>query len=260
MEVHNLLSGHTQPNLSFPRRRFWAFYAFLYDAVWNSLVAHRVSDALIHSLGSPQVVLDFGCGTGLISSALSTRGHRVTAVDPSTSMVVRAIKRAAADEYHVSTSIPDHSKFDSAIVVNVLQISNNPREILCHVLDRTRGCVIAVWPEDGVRLIDLARWEWQGVSSILRTIRAAVFRVAVGIPGILIGARRQSDPELRAIAIALAQGHERDIEFHCISRTGCVAAVFRSTQVGKGANGLSNVTAQLPSTPQGNYSREVESL
>lgn len=190
----------------------------------------RITHGLLEWVTGSYDVLDFGCGTGLVAEALSARGYRVTAVDPSVAMIGRARKRNAADSYHVATRTPGDRQFDSSIIVNVLQACDDPRDVLTHVAARTSGCVIAVWPEDDVALTDLARWEWHGPSSALLVIRSTLLRIVVGIPGILLGARRQSDPVLRKSAVSVAESLGRTVVFRRIPLTGCIVAVLSAPQ------------------------------
>jgi SAM-dependent methyltransferase len=193
-----------------------------YDFIWDSVVSERISETVASLLPAGSDVLDFGCGSGLVARRLSSRDHGVVAVDSSSSMLRRAFARGAAREYLLSASVPTDRRFESAIVVNVLHLVSEPSSVLDDLLSATEGVVIAVWPEDDVSIGDLLRWERAGGASRGSVIRAAVLRVLVGAPGLVLGIRRTSERVLRDAVDAAAARHSRRIHVSGIPGTGCV--------------------------------------
>lgn len=254
------MTEKVKPHRSFPRHIFWAFYASYYDSIWDSPVTRRIAETLGELFIDEEDILDFGSGTGLISRALRNRGHRMTAVDPSQKMIERAIKRDAADEYFVAASAPTHRQFGAAMIVNLLQCSDNPRDVISDVIRQTVGPVVIVWPQDEVTLIDLARWEWQGPSTFHRVVRGIVLRVVVGVPGMLVGARRQSDAALRRIAASVADGAGWVLDVRDLPLTGCVVAVLSASHLQSAIDGPAGAVSHTPSHTRGNDILKAESL
>lgn len=207
-------------------RAFWWFYGLFYDAIWDSVVSDRLADAIASRLTRGGEVLDFGCGSGLIAGRLVRHGHRIVAVDPSATLLRKARSRQVAAEYLLSSRVPAARRFESAIVVNVLHLVTRPAPLLDRLLAATDGVVVAVWPEDEVSVGDLLRWEREGGESRSRVIRAALLRVLVGVPGLLLGIRRTPAEALSSAADAVAARHSRELAIAKIPGTGCVMTAF----------------------------------
>lgn len=68
-------------------------------------------------------IIDIGCGTGRHSIELAKRGYRVTGIDLSDSMLVRAREKAAAENLHVdfirhdARALPFRDEFDVALLI-----------------------------------------------------------------------------------------------------------------------------------------------
>lgn len=207
-------------------RAFWAYYGAFYDAIWDSAVTDRIADAVNSSLPDRTVVLDFGCGTGLISKRLVERNHQVVAVDPSRSMLSRAQAGSTATEFYLAERPPPDRQFGAAIAINVLHLADSPAQILTSLFAATNGQVIAVWPEDDVNLLDLAGWEREGGRSLAWVLRALVFRVLVGIPGVLFRVRTAAESSLRQVSVEVGAMESASIDFRSIPGSGCVMAIF----------------------------------
>lgn len=83
---HELSAAYADPRLT-----------ALYDALMNP-----PGDDTAFYLGlageAPQVILDIGCGTGLLATALAARGHEVTGADPAAAMLAVARDRPGGDQ------------------------------------------------------------------------------------------------------------------------------------------------------------------
>lgn len=107
-----------------PRFETWrtsfsgAVRADAYDAVRPSYPADAVDWALGRP-GQPCDVLDLGAGTGILTSVLSRLGHRVTAVDPSETMLARLRRREPSVRALVGTgeAVPLEDASVDAVVV-----------------------------------------------------------------------------------------------------------------------------------------------
>jgi ubiquinone/menaquinone biosynthesis C-methylase UbiE len=71
--------------------------ARLYDTVCSGRHDIDFYLALAHELGATTIV-DVGCGTGLLATELAGRGHRVTGVDPSRTMLAVARSRPGHEQ------------------------------------------------------------------------------------------------------------------------------------------------------------------
>ena len=86
-------TGDLEPDQQ-PRR--WDDYVALYEEVFEPLTQCFAGSAIAALALEPQShVLDSGAGTGGAALELARRGHRVTAIDASTAMVVRIKDRAS---------------------------------------------------------------------------------------------------------------------------------------------------------------------
>ena len=209
-------------------RFFWSYYAAFYDRIWDSAVTERIAGAVGDRLQRDDTVLDFGCGTGLISGRLAARGHRVVAVDPSRAMLGRARSGHRAAEFVLADRPQKGRRFGAVIAVNVLHLAASPERVLESLFAVTDGLVIAVWPEDDVSLGDLARWERDGGKSAGWVLRAAACRILVGIPGVLFRVRTVLEADLRRASAEVGAKASRVVEFTPIPGTGCVMATFTS--------------------------------
>lgn len=180
-------------------------------------------------------VLDFGCGSGLIAHRLRQQDHSVIAVDPSETMLNRARARGVAVEYLVASSVPPGRRFESAVVVNVLHVLREYEPMLDNLIRATDEVVVLVWPEDGVTLVDLMRWELDGGMGLGRVIRGAILRVMVGIPGVVLNIRRNSNRALRVAVDAVAIRYSREVEVTVISGTGCIMTTLATPHLKKEA-------------------------
>ncbi|MCU1534560.1 MAG: hypothetical protein JWR53_1041 [Glaciihabitans sp.] len=205
---------------------FWAAYALVYDRIWDAPVTARIAAAVVEAIGDARSVLDLGAGTGLIAHAVTASGRTVVAVDPSGAMLRRAIGRDAAHRYIASTRPARDLRTDAAILVNVLHASRAPSDVLSVAVAATSGRIIVVWPHDDVRLRDLARWDREGGASRRAVAASLLLRIAVGLPGSLLGIRRTTDAALRELVTHAAEARGHPAEYVDIPSTGCVLATM----------------------------------
>lgn len=178
---------------------FWSVYAMVYDAVWDSPLTAAIADEAARWVDDSGVVVDLGCGTGLLSGRLG--GHRI-GVDSSGAMLRRAMSAGRVDRAVLGdvthSSLPD-SAATGVIVGNVLHLHADPRAVLDEArrLCAPGGVVFLCWPLPGldtVRLHALDRTHGRSRGSALR---AHVLRGMIGVLGSLM-------PGIRPHPVALA--------------------------------------------------------
>lgn len=78
----------------------WTEFARSYDAICSQLNCYRrMAAKILRDTEGHPLVIDAGCGTGLVSRALIERGHRVVGFDNNLAMLELALsKQAAASE------------------------------------------------------------------------------------------------------------------------------------------------------------------
>lgn len=207
---------------------FWSMYARVYDAIWDSPISDRLAAAVCSVLEPTARTLDMGCGTGLVARLLTSRGTAVIAVDPSNAMIDRCRGRSAADLYLVAAEPPEGLVWESAALINVLHVCDDAWALLSSTVSRTPGRVAVIWPHDAVSLFDLARWERSGGLGWLRVLRCAVLRLAIGVPGGILGARRRGGEDIRVILDMVAGSAARTVEVTEVEGTGCSLAVIEA--------------------------------
>jgi SAM-dependent methyltransferase len=183
------LSGATELR----QHALYAAVAHEYDDVFPRHVAEHYIDkrtGLVKQLlPMGGLVLDVGCGTGQLASAIASEGYDVFGVDLSSSMVAKARERGLSGTYAgVTTALPFAAEaFDLALTVATLHHLETPERVAATVGEMARvvkrGGVVVLWdhnpanpywpllmkrvPQDSgdERLVPLAE--------ILRDVRAA---------------------------------------------------------------------------------------
>lgn len=113
--------------------RFWATYARWYDTIWDGPVTDRVREKAHELLGSPEKVIDLGCGTGLLSAGLIDRGIEVIGVDTACGMLSRALAtRRVSRAVHAPAEATGLGSgiADAVIIANLLHLHPNPTAVL----------------------------------------------------------------------------------------------------------------------------------
>jgi SAM-dependent methyltransferase len=93
-------------------------FARYYDAIYDSVVDYNGDVRFLETVfkrfhsGKPHRLLDLGCGTGNHAIPLARRGHVVTGVDRSSSMLSLARKKAAAANLRIRFARGDMTTFE----------------------------------------------------------------------------------------------------------------------------------------------------
>jgi SAM-dependent methyltransferase len=179
-------------------RTWWRWYATVYDRLWADPLGTALACRVAEVVGDDRcrIVVDVGGGTGLLSSHLVSRGHRVLCVDPSPEMLGRAAARTAAprcvraraEALPLATGCAD-----VVVATNVVHLHADPGRVLadCLRILRPGGRLLCSWPRGG--LADIARAERRlGVRPIAGLGRV-VLRLAVHATAVLFRAARRTD-------------------------------------------------------------------
>jgi 2-polyprenyl-6-hydroxyphenyl methylase/3-demethylubiquinone-9 3-methyltransferase len=80
---------------------------------------------------APRRVFDLGCGSGAVANALSTRGYRVTGVDPSTDGIARARAAYPTLDLHLGSAYDElaarFGSFPAVVSLEVVEHVYDPR-------------------------------------------------------------------------------------------------------------------------------------
>jgi len=192
-----------------PRSLFWSAYARVYDLIWDSAFTRAANQVLFGDCGQAGSVVDLGCGTGLSSHSLVSLGWHVVGVDASASMLRRALGLGRVSEVvcadAADTGLPA-AQAGLVIVNNVLQLHPRPLDVLSEAarLVAPGGQVVCAWPAPTATFAQAVRADRQAGRAWPPTLAAACLRVAVGIPGALVGARRWSGEDVAAAVAEFA--------------------------------------------------------
>jgi len=140
------MSGPLDPELAEISRETLAHYDEGAEGFWLGTRDHDVSqniEALLAELptGSPQRVLDFGCGPGRDLLSFLEHGHRPTGLDGSTAFVEMARERAGVEVLHqdfLALDLP-RERFDG-VFANA-SLFHVPSRELPRVLGDLLGCL-----------------------------------------------------------------------------------------------------------------------
>jgi SAM-dependent methyltransferase len=200
---------------------FWALYARVYDTIWDAPLTREVADAVAGVLPTGVDVVDVGCGTGLISGMLTARGHRVTGVDVSVPMLTRAREQGRLAVTVVADAAAiDLPAGDAVVAVNVLHVHPDPDAVLAEIVELLRpgGVAVLVWPTDRVSIGRLFRVERRLGRSRGSSVRAAILRGLVAVPGLVARVPHHADGALAAAVDASALEVVASREVHGVQR------------------------------------------
>jgi SAM-dependent methyltransferase len=185
-------------------RAFWAVYATVYDAIWDSPMTRSLAVFAAQAVGNGvrvgngsragndgraggdgPVIVDLGCGTGLLSQSLTC--IRV-GVDSSPAMLRRAVARGRVDHAQEGDAVGTDLLAGSAsavIIGNVLHLHPDPRA----VVDEARrlcvpgGCIFLCWPVAGLDTPRMRRLERHAGRPWLSAWTAHALRTVIGVFG-----------------------------------------------------------------------------
>ena len=145
------LNGDTEQR----QHALYAAVAHEYDGVFPRHVAEHYigkrTQMIKQLLPMGGLILDVGCGTGQLASAIASEGYDVFGVDLSPSMVARARQRGLAGTYAgVTTRLPfADDSFDLALTVATLHHLETPGRVAATVAEMARvarrGGLVVLW-------------------------------------------------------------------------------------------------------------------
>lgn len=127
-------------------KAFWNFRAETYDAqsgVTYAAAYNKTLERILHYVKPDDRVLDFACGTGLVSLRLAPQVAQLTAIDISTSMIEKANEKLSVSGDAAgkltflvldlfSEKLPRKS-FDVVLACNVLLYLKNREQVLSRI-------------------------------------------------------------------------------------------------------------------------------
>ncbi len=126
--------------------RFWDGIADRYDESVNKTYAdtYRMTiERTLRFVTAETVMLDYGCGTGIITNAVSPRVSHITAIDISERMIGKASEKAARENimnvvYHVMDIMDgkiEPGRFDTVCAFNILYFLRDLDGVLRRIHD-----------------------------------------------------------------------------------------------------------------------------
>lgn len=171
---------------------FWDDYARRYDRIWDAPITSAVRDAARGLLGDADVLVDLGCGTGLLSAGWASRGTEVVGVDISERMLDRAVATGRVTRPIVAAAehvpLPDGSA-DAVLVGNLLHVHDDPAAVLREArrLVAPGGPIVVTWPVPNLDADAMRRLDRASGRGILSSLRAHLLRMVVGLRGVRAG-------------------------------------------------------------------------
>lgn len=118
------------------RKNVWDRMAGSYDKRFRGMYA-PIFEAVISAIGSDDEVVEIGCGTGLVSFEIIPRVKRFVGADLSSAMIAVATEKLV-NSGHANAmfitgdamAMPEIGKFDKVLIVNLLQVVDDPAGIL----------------------------------------------------------------------------------------------------------------------------------
>lgn len=131
--------------------RFWEAYARWYDTIWDGPVIDAIREDVQGRLGAPNLVVDLGCGTGLLSAGLPDNGIRVVGVDTSRGMLDRALSaRRISRAVHAPAEATelDSGTADAVIIANLLHLHPDPAVVIAEArrIAAPGAPIVVTWP------------------------------------------------------------------------------------------------------------------
>lgn len=144
-----------------------SIYGLFYEVQLKNY--NRVLDNLQNQLNfnDYKSIIDIGCGTGALCSALHKRGFDVIGVDPSQDMLNIAIEKDKNGEiYFINGNVLDHlpfedKKFDMSISALVAHgLNKTERKIMYNEMKRISKCLVIFYDYNNNRslLTDFIEW------------------------------------------------------------------------------------------------------
>lgn len=121
------------------KEEYWSKFAGTFDGDVEYIVGPEINDAIRDKLGQLDnlgIAVEFGCGTGIFTSALAGNADSVVATDLSDEMLEKARHRLAdygnvmVRKASCYNSGFDAGEFDTALIANTLHMLEMPEDAL----------------------------------------------------------------------------------------------------------------------------------
>jgi SAM-dependent methyltransferase len=203
------------------RATFWDDYARLYDTIWNSPATSAICASVAQLIGTPKLIVDLGCGTGLLTQGWTQSSARVIGVDTSRVMLDRALSNRRISEAIQNpaerVSLPNGIA-DAVLVGNLLHVHANPAAVLAEArrLLRPGGVLAVTWPVPGLTPAGMLRADLASGRGLLPSVGANILRLWVGLQAGSergpVAERARGDRDVVALeALILAHGPAVDL-------------------------------------------------
>jgi len=177
-------------------------------------VARQVAQESTAGIHSGSRVVDLGCGTGLFSAPLTSRGCEGTGVDASAAMSSRALKEGRLSRVVVadvaSSSLSDDFA-DAVVCANTLHLHQDPGAVFEEAarVVRPGGLVVWVSPAPGLDQTIVRRADLASGRGFVASTRAAMVRGLINLPGRLaVVPFRRPEDVIRTLKAAKRHGLE----------------------------------------------------
>ena len=138
--------------------RFWDRTAHIYDRVEkrDAQTYSKTIEKTRKYLKVKDIVLDFGCGTGLVSNEIADNVKMVYAIDISSKMIEiareKAVRKNIQNIEYVRTTIFDarfsQDSIDVILVFNILHLLEDPQKVIQRITELLKpgGIIISATP------------------------------------------------------------------------------------------------------------------
>ena len=192
---------------------FWRIYSTVYDVIWDSPLTGTLAQISASHLPPAGVVVDLGCGTGLMTR---DRSQHVIGVDASAEMLTRAKRKQRIDRAVLGpadeTGLPSGSA-SAVLACNLLHLHSEPSAVIDEALRlcSPTGRIFLCWPLDEPDTDVIFRLDCRLGRSMPSAIFADLMRRLIGIAAALTRTSRRTSSSIQQ-ALDGTQGFEIELD------------------------------------------------